>query len=545
MPAPESTYSGADQVADALQTLGVRHVFAIASVHNLPILRALHRLGFTEIVGMRHEQAAVHAADAYARSGGGLGVAIASTGPGTANTMGGLYEAAFANSRVLLITGQTETYNLGKAKGALHEAENQPEMLRSLCREVARPRRGGDIGDIVLRLARDVLTGRPQPAAVEIPIDMQRAACEQVELKALEVPRDDVPDELARRAAELLAAAERPLIYAGAGVAGSGAGSQLVALAEATGIPVVTSRDGRGAIPEDHPQSLGGFAIVRPMREYFESADVVLAVGARFQMLPTDAWRLKMPENLIHLDVDPGVIGRTYKAKLALVGDAARGLEQIHAHLPNGGPTQDLSGHLAAGLEAKAAARESISAEMGPDHEAICASIRKHLPRRSPVVRDATVPAYVYGDRVLPVYEPGSSIRPVGAAIGPGLPFAIGAAMVTDMPTVLLQGDGGFMLSVGEIASAAQAGAKVIICLFNDKGYGVLREILERQYGPPQDDVDLVAPDFEALARSFGIAAHKVAGTAAFDTAFAEAVAHDGPSLIEIDMSALHPLQRA
>ncbi|MQA97535.1 MAG: thiamine pyrophosphate-binding protein [Streptosporangiales bacterium] len=543
MPAPESTHTGADQVADALQTLGVRHVFAIASIHNLPILRALHRRGFTEIVGMRHEQAAVHAADAYARSGGGLGVAIASTGPGTANTMGGLYEASFANSRVLLITGQTETYNLDKGKGALHEAEHQPEMLRSLCREVARPRRGGDIGDILLRLARDVLTGRPQPAAVEIPIDMQRGPCEQIELKPLEVPRDGVPDEHARRAAELLASAERPLIYAGAGVNTSGAGPQLLALAEATGIPVVTSRDGRGAIPEDHPQCLGGFATVRPLREYVESADVVLAVGARFQMLPTDAWRLRMPENLIHLDVDPTVIGRTYKAKLALAGDAARGLEQIHAHL--GSPARDHAEHLARGREAMAAARQGISAEMGPDHEAICASIRRHLPRRSPVVRDATVPAYVYGDRVLPVYEPGSSIRPVGAAIGPGLPFAIGAATVTGLPTVLIQGDGGFMLSVGELASAAQAGAKVIVCLFNDKGYGVLREILERQYGPPQDDVDLVAPDFEALARSFGIAAEKVADTAAFDAAFARAVEHDGPSLIEIDMSALHPLQRA
>ncbi|GAA2831537.1 hypothetical protein GCM10020220_020560 [Nonomuraea rubra] len=152
--------TGADQVAAALDTLGVRHVFAIAGIHNLPILRALRVWGGIRIVGMRHEQTAVHAADGYARTTGTFGVALVSTGSGTAKAMAGLYEASFASSRVLLITGQVESAHLGRGRGYIHEADSRPDMLRAVCRTVARARRAGDLGAEVIRLARDVLTGR-------------------------------------------------------------------------------------------------------------------------------------------------------------------------------------------------------------------------------------------------------------------------------------------------------------------------------------------------------------------------------------------------
>ncbi|MEO3888672.1 thiamine pyrophosphate-binding protein [Nonomuraea sp. B5E05] len=535
--------NGAAQVAAALDVLGVRHVFAIASIHNLPILHALRERGGIEIVGMRHEQAAVHAADGYARATGRLGVALVSTGPGTANAMGGLYEASFASSRVLLITGQVESAHLGRGRGYIHEAEGQTDMLRSVCRTVSLIRRPADIGAEVVRLARDVLTGRPGPAALEIPIDLQRMPADAPPPAVTSPPRDAVDDRAAEEAARQLATARRPLIWAGGGAVGSGA--SVAEFAEAAGTPVVTSREGRGALPEDHPLCLGAFPTVEPLRSYVESADLVLAVGTRFQMHPTDAWRLRLPDNLIHLDVDPSMIGRNYPARLALVGDARRGLEQVAERLrDHAAAIPDRSGYLAEGRAAWAAARERISAEMGPDHEAICASIRRHLPRHGVVVRDATVPAYVWGDRVLPILAPRTSIRPAAAGIGPGLPLAIGAATGSGAPTVLVQGDGGFMLSAGELAAAAQAGAHVIVCLFNDRGYGVLREIIRGTGEGTAEDVDLVTPDFAALGASFGIATRRITDAAGFDTEFAAAVTRPGPTLLDIDLTALVPIRR-
>ncbi|WP_336204027.1 thiamine pyrophosphate-binding protein [Nonomuraea sp. LPB2021202275-12-8] len=538
----DAAETGADQVAAALDALGVRRVFAIASIHNLPVLRALRARGTTSIVTMRHEQGAVHAADGYARATGELGVAVVSTGPGTANAMGGLFEASFASSRVLLITGQVETAYLGRGRGYIHEAENQSDMLRAVCRSVSVPRRAADIGAEVLRLAGEAMTGRPRPVALELPIDLQRASAPALRPEPPVIARDPIDDAGAVETARSLLAARRPLIWAGGGVTGSGAASALAELAEAAQVPVVTSREGRGALPEDHPLCLGCYPAVEPLRSYVESADLLLAVGTRFQMYPTDSWRLRLPANLVHLDADPSVIGLNYPARLPLVGDAALGLSQITGHLT--AHRQDRTAYLAEGREALAAARAAIGAQMGPDHEAICASIRRHLPRDGVVVRDATVPAYVWGDRVLPVLAPRTSIRPTAAGIGPGLPLAIGAALGSGAPAVLIQGDGGFMLSVGELAAALQSGAHVIVCLFDDQGYGVLREIIRDSYGGAAHDVDLATPDFTALAASFGVPGRRIADPASFDTEFAAAVARPGPTLLHIDMSALAPINR-
>jgi acetolactate synthase-1/2/3 large subunit len=537
----QEQWTGGEQVAEALGALGVRHVFTVASIHNLAILRAIRARGTTAVVDMRHEQGAVHAADAYARSSGELGVAVVSTGPGTANAMGGLYEAAFASSRVLLITGQADSRYLDKGRGDIHEAPNQSDMLRQVCREVLRPRRGGDVGDALLRLAREVLTGRPRPAALEVPVDLQTARSARGPVRPLPVPRDAVDSALVAQAAELLRASRRPLIWAGGGVVSAGAGRELVQLAERLAAPVVTSREGRGAIPEDHELAFGSFATVPPLRAFVEAADCVLAVGTRFQMYPTDAWSLRLSANLIHLDVDPSVIDRSYRARIALVGDARLGLAQLAGHLP---APPERAAYICEAREAARLARERISGEMGPDHEMICAAIRRHLPRGGAVVRDATVPAYVWGDRVLPILEPRTSIRPVSAGIGPGLPFAIGAATATGEPAVLIQGDGGLMLSIGELASAVQERAHVIVCVFNDRGYGVLREIIGRSGTGPPHDVDLATPDFTRLAESFGAASARVRVAGEFEAAFAAAVAREGPTVLEIDMSGLQPLRR-
>ena len=216
--------TGGEAVAAALEALGVRHVFGIVSVHNLPIYDAIARRGTITPVGVRHEQAAAHAADGYARATGELGGAIASTGPGTTNTMTGLFEAGFASSPVLLVTGQVDSAYLGQGKGILHEAEHQGLMLSSLARRVETVRRTEDIGRAVIAVAEDIRAGRPQPGAVEIPIDQQYRRAEV----AVPSPGPDSryqPDAAAvTQVAEALRAANRPVLWAGGGVISAGAG---------------------------------------------------------------------------------------------------------------------------------------------------------------------------------------------------------------------------------------------------------------------------------------------------------------------------------
>ena len=174
---------------------------------------------------------------------------------------------------------------------------------------------------------------------------------------------------------------------------------------------------------------------------------------------------------------------------------------------------------------------------MGPDHEKMVEIVRGALPRDAVVVKDATIASYVWANRTLPVYEPRTSLRPVSMAIGPGLPLAIGACLGSGRRTLLVHGDGGLMLSVGELATAVQQELPLITCVFNDRGYGILRFIQDLTLGGRRSAVDLVTPDFAALAQSVGMAGESVDTVDAFATALGRAVERDGPTLIDVDIT--------
>lgn len=534
--------TGGEAVVKALEALDVRRVYGIVSVHNLPIVDALARSDRITMVEVRHEQAAVHAADGESRATGRLGVALASTGPGTANAMGGLFEAGFASSRVLLLTGQTETTWYGKGRATIHEAEEQLTMLRTVCRRAEHVRFHADIARTVLDVARDILAGRPRPGAVEIPIDLQYAKGGPVDVSVPAPPPSKQPDPAAvERAVAALAGARRPLVWAGGGVVSAGVASELTAFAERLGAPVLTSTEGRGSIPEDHPLSIGAHSDLSVMDDVIASADVVLAVGTRFQLGSNVLRALTIPGTLIHIDIDPGVIDRFHPVDVALVADAGAALAALVAALPEGSADVDPS-YVEAAIDARRSAeRESVEA-MGSDHATVMRTIRELLPRDAIVVKDATVAAYAWANRMLPVYEQRTSMRPVSMAIGPGVPLALGAALGSGRRTLLVQGDGGLMLSVGELATVVQQDAPLVICVFNDRGYGILRFIQDLAHGGRRAAVDLVTPDFAMLARSVGMHATSVSSTDEFEAALTEAVQRDGPALIDVDITVMEPM---
>ena len=529
--------TGGEAVARSLEALGVTHVFGIVSVHNLPIYDALDASPI-EVVACRHEQFAVHAADGYARATGRLGVALASSGPGTTNAVSGLYEAQFGSSPVLLVTGQTETTFYGKGKGFLHESENQLDLLRAVTRRAETIWRTEDIGSVLTSVAVDALTGRPQPVAVEIPIDQQyRVAAVDVPASPRATRLEPSDDELARAAA-LLSGARRPLLWAGGGVVAAGADAELLAVATALGAPVITTIEGRGAIPETHRLALGPRTDRRELEPIITDADVVLAVGTRFQNYSTRVWRLPIPGQLVHLDADPRMIGLNYRADVAVVGDAKVGLARLAELLEGGSVESDWVDRARAAVEADL---ERSAKEVGPDHLRIVELMRAALPDDAVVVRDTTVPGYLWGNRLLPILRPRTSIRPSSSAIGPGIGLAIGAAIGAGTTTVLVVGDGGFQLGLGELATAAQYRLPLVVCVFNDGGYGVLRTIQaavsDRTFG-----VDLHTPDFAAVALGMGVDAVGVTGVDEFAEQFARAVAQERPVLLDIDMGSLAPL---
>lgn len=531
--------TGGEAVYETLRALGVEHVFGIVSVHNIPIYDAIHRGGGITPVAVRHEQGAVHAADGYARATGKLGVAITSTGPGVTNGMTGIFEAGFASSRVMMIAGQIDSVYYGKGKGFLHEAENQLPMLRSITGRTESVRRPEEIGEAVFRVAEDICTGRPRPGAVEIPIDFQYAKAE-VNIPHVEAWPRKAPDRDAiSRAADAIKGAGKVVVWAGGGVLTAGAEGELTQLAEALGAPVFTSGNGRGSIPEDHPLCIGPLTAQPGVTETLEQADVVVAVGTRFQAGQTRNWMLPLGGKLVHIDADPGVIGRNYRADVPVIGDARLGLAALLKSLD--GAKSDAA-FLSRAQELRDAARQQIRRDIGPDYEAIMDAMRDILPRDGMVVRDATVPAYLWGNRLMPILAPRTSMNPTSAAIGPALPLAIGAAIGSGKKTAVIQGDGGFMLNLSELSTAVQYNVPVVTCVFNDRGYGVLRSIEGRTFEGRQFGVELATPDFVMVANGMGMKAERVESAAEFREAFARGIAHDGPYLLDIDMTKLTPM---
>ena len=531
--------TGGEAVYQTLKSAGVDCLFGIPSVHNLPIFDAIARGGDIEAIIVRNEQAAAHSADGYARASGKLGVVLASTGPGTTNTVTGLYEAAFASSRVLLITGQVDTPFYGKGRGPGHEADNQIAMLRTVVRHAESVGQTRDIPRAIERAIDLIQRGRPQPAAVEIPIDLQYAEADVTiaeRIAAGDPP--SVPTDAADEAAGLLADAERRVILAGGGVVGGNASGQLVALAEALNAPVFTTTNGRGAIPDDHHLAMGAYWEHPKMQAAIADADVVLAVGTRFRG-GERVWDATPPGALIHVDADPHALNLVHRSRLSIVADAAAALTAISDRL-NAERNDDA--FVDAARNARDAVFASVRDRIGPDQAAIMDHIRTRLPRDGVFVRDMTMPAYFWGNQLFPVLAPRTTMNPTSGAIGPGLPLANGAAAATGRKTVVIHGDGGFTVHVGELTTAVQHDLPVVVVVFTDGGYGVLRGFQNTRFDGRTIGVDLATPRFSALAESMGMRGFDADSVDTFRAAFDEAMACPGPALIDLDQSKLQQM---
>jgi acetolactate synthase-1/2/3 large subunit len=531
--------TGGELVLDSFKAAGIETVFGIISVHNIPIFDAMAREGGVALIPARTEAGAAAMADGYIRATGRLAAAITSTGVGAANAAGSLLEAFSASSPVVHVTGQVEQAYVTADKGFLHGAKDQLNMLDRVGKAALRAYGTEDIAPTMRQAIALAQQGRPGPVSVEIPIDQQYRSIEAESFEPIPRPSPVVPDHGGiRLAAEMLARAKRPLIWSGGGTIAAGATDELRQLAERIGAGVLTSAAGRGALPEDHPQCIGFFPVDALLADVYAQADVVLIVGSRLRGNETRNWALELPTPRIQIDVEPTLLGRNYPVDVGICGDARLALQALLADLP---PSANAD-WLATLSQARQAVRTRARAALGP-YERIMDHLRATLPRDAIIVRDVTIPATTWGSRLLETYAPRSVLHPATYAIGMGVGLSVGAAIgQPEREVVLLVGDGGFITGLGELATAAEAGARLRVIVFNDGGYGILRNLQDAHFDGRRFGVDLLTPDFVSLAQSFGIWSTQVRNATEMGPVLKEAVQQDGPSLIEVDMNAVGPM---
>ena len=542
--------TGGDAVVDGLKRAGVDVVFGIPSVHNLPIYDAIRRDGRIRAITVRHEQAASGAADGYARTTGRLGVCITSTGPGAANAMGGQLEAYISSSPVLHLTGQIDSRFLDQGRGFIHEVPDQPSMLASLSKANFRIVSTNDIGAVVAAAAIEAMACRRGPVSLEIPIDLQYAPCSTEPglvppalAPAVSVGLDEA--EVAH-AVEFIAGSRRPIVWAGGGVVAAGAVDEVAMLVRRLGAGLLTSPNGRGVLPEDDPLCIGNFSWDPDVRVLCREADLLIAIGTRFQGPNTENWTMELPARLVHLDVDPAVPGRNYPVEAAIVADAKVSTMALLDALDRVGAPEVLAetGWLERVVAVTDSSRRRLRATLGPQ-VGLLDGLAPCLHPGTVVVKDSTISAYTWGNRLLPVRRPRTSITSNSFAIGLGLPQALGAAVGSqEAPVVLLAGDGGFLLAATELATVAQEQLPIVVLVFVDGGYGILRNIQDRQYGPEEGriGVDLGRPDFCGLATAFGIRTARVDSIGDYALAVRRALADREPCVVEVDLNAIGPM---
>ncbi len=524
---------------DSLKAAGVETVFGIVSVHNIPIFDAMAREGGIRLVPARTEAGAAAMADGYFRATGRLAAVITSTGVGAANAAGSLLEAFSASAPVIHVTGQVEQAFVDEDKGFLHGARDQLNMLDRCGKEALRALRTEDVAPTLRQAIELAQQGRPGPVSVEIPIDQQYRVIETGRVEPIGRPQAIPPDAGALQlAAQLIAHARRPLIWAGGGTIAANASSELRQLAERIGAGVITSAAGRGSLPEDHPQCIGFFPVDALLADAYAQCDLLLVIGSRLRGNETRNWQLALPSPRIQVDVEPSMLGRNYPVDVGITGDARLALKAFTNAVP-ASVNQEWLGLIA---EVRQKVRLRARATLGP-YERILDDLRQTLPRDAIVVRDVTVPATTWGSRLLESYAPRTAMHPATYAIGMGVPLAIGAAIGQPSREVaLLVGDGGFITAIGELATAVQEHAHLRVVLFNDGGYGILRNLQDAHFEGRRFGVDLLTPDFLDAAESFGVWKGQVRSASEMGPVLKEALAHDGPSLIEVDMPAVGPM---
>ena len=400
-------------IAAFLEQCGVKAAFGVISIHNMPILDAFGERGQIRFVPARGEAGGANMADAYARSTGGLGVCLTSTGTAAGNAAGAMVEALTAGTPLLHLTGQIETPYLDQSLSYIHEAPDQLTMLKAVSKAAFRIRSTDTALSTVKQAVQIALTPPMGPVSVEIPIDIQAALIDMPsDLKPLPIQRNEPSVHALDELAAQLKKARRPMLWLGGG--SRGASKQVQRLLD-MGFGVVTTTQGRGVVAEDDPRSLGAFNLHKPVENFYQTCDAMLVVGSRLRGNETLKYELKLPRALYRIDADPAAEGRCYKSDYFVCGDAELALEALADRLEG---KMSIAPTFIADLQAaRAAAVAGLVDGLGP-YSALVDQLQEAAGRRFNWVRDVTVSNSTWGNRYLRIFDPLAGVHALGGGIG-------------------------------------------------------------------------------------------------------------------------------
>ena len=522
--------TGGQALIKSLYREGVRTIFGMPGVQLYHAMDALLDEPGIRFVTVRHEQAAAYMAFGYSKAGGdGVGTALVVPGPGLLNALAGVGTAYSASTPILLVSGQARTDEIGRDTGALHEVNDQLDIVRPVTKWAGRMTSVAQVPHTVHEAFRMLKTGRPRPVELEIAWDTL-ADEGDVELLDSENYEPLVPDERAVESATLmLSQAKRPLIWAGWGVTLSGANDILAKIAEHIQAPVITTADGQGAMRYDHPLCLGtpGWRFGPPERDALvRDADLVLAVGTRLGRS-----NLTSGHRIIQIDVDSDEIGRNFPHAVGVVGDARVTMERIYRRISDMQPRRPSRAGEVAAVKAIQPSPSTYAQPQGAFVEAI----QNAMPENGILVEGVTQIGYASRD-TFTVQRPRTYITSsYFGNLGYAYPTALGAKVAQpEAPVVAISGDGGFLYNSQELATAVKYGINAVALVFNDNAFGnVYRDQIDQFQGRAFGS-ELYNPNFMKLADAYGVNGVRVEGPEALEAALKSALDIDAPSLIEI-----------
>lgn len=525
---PPAGRGGGDLVVETLAGLGATTVFGLPGQHALGMFDALRRSDL-RYIGLRVENNAAFAADAYGRITGEAAPLLLSTGPGALTSLAALQEAAAASAPVLAISSQIPTAGLGGGRhGYLHELPDQAASFRGVVKSVHTVRTQSQIPSAIEAAWKSALSAPHGPVWVEIPQDVLLAETSIPVVTGGDAFPDELPPrpELTAVAAHLLSHAARPAIIAGGGVVRADASKKLRQLAETLQAPVVTTPGGKGAFPWTHPLSLQSWIEDRHTTDFLEDADVVLVVGSGLGELSSNYHTFKPRGRVIQIEADLGKLESNHPA-LGIHADARLALQAL---LETVSEREDVTAPERV-REVLGKVSERIGGQELTLEQDVLASVRRALPADSPSFWDMTILAY-WAWSAFDAKGPNHMHSAQGAGgLGYGFPAALGAAVADPTrPALAVSGDGGALYSIAELATARQYDLNVTWLIVDDGGYGILREYMTDAFGEATA-TELARPDYVALAESFGVPGVRTTpGTLEAD--LAKALQTPGPSVV-------------
>ena len=537
--------SGARAFVEQLRREGVRFAFTVPGESFLSVLDALHDDPVIRLVAARHEGGAGFMAEAVGKLTGVPALAMGTRGVGSANMAIALHTAFQDSTPLIALIGQVETPH--RHKEAFQEVELAP-FFAHIVKWAVEVQRTDRLPEIAHEAIRRAVSGRPGPVLLAVPTDVLNAEAEftGTHFRPAAVPPRPAPNVTdAAAAIALLLGAQRPAILVGGGVLRAGAVSDLVRLAEAAAIPVLTAFRRYHAFPYDHPLYLGGMGLGAPslVRERLAEADVLLALGTRLGEFTTGAYALPAPgTQLIHIDIDPDVVGMNNATALGIVADAGEALRALHSALADAAdPYREA--RIAANTRDQAAFRTAVAMPVDSgyrpddthiDAVGIIADLNRLLPPETIVTGDAGNHWSWFG-RYFRFPQEGMYLGPTSGAMGYAMPAAIGAALARPgTPVLAVAGDGGFLMTGNELETAVRCALPIIALVFNNRSYATIRMHQEREFPDRVSATNLGPVNFALFAQALGAHGVRVTRNRDFASALQEALALRRPALIEV-----------